>query len=62
MRIPAAQLAEGSVIDGWLTLMNEDGTKPMKDRHHQDGIINVVIQYQNVLQVGGPTCPACCNL
>ncbi len=51
VRIPAAQLAEGAVIEGWLTLMNEEGTKPMKDRHHQEGTINVVIQYQNVLQV-----------
>ena len=73
VQIPAAQLAEGTVIEGWFTLMDQEGLKPMKDRHHQEGILSIVIQYQNVLQVAssqtGPTirnwiipasCLACC--
>ena len=59
LQIPAAQLAEGQVIEGWFKLTDEEGSNTMKDKNKQDSMISVVIQYQNVLQVPDlPSVPA----
>ncbi len=45
---PVAQLERGQLLEGWVPLTNEDGSTIAK---HQS-MLNVVLQYQSVLQVG----------
>lgn len=53
---PVAQLERGQLLEGWVPLTNEDGSTIAK---HQS-MLNVVLQYQSVLQVVLFSCrPAC---
>ena len=51
MSLPAAQVAEGRVIEGWFPLLDTYGEEPMKNAHHQVSSLYIRLQYQNVLQV-----------
>lgn len=43
------QLDKGQLLEGWFPLTHEDGTA----MHKHKAMVNVVLQYQSVLQVSG---------